>query len=219
MHGQAATLFTTRSGLITMSGVFLALVGVGIVSWAGHQKEVQLKGHQQEFNVGLGLSVAVLCGIFSSGMSFAIDAAQPMQAAALALHINPLYAALPSYVVIAAAGFWRPIDVEDGTAFQIVGRPADPLEKNCCSSQWMSITPGYLSLFRIPLLRGRDLTENDTADAPHVALINEAFARKYWPDEDPIGQHIRTGMKGELNRSSAWSPISTTAVWPTLPTP
>jgi hypothetical protein len=142
-----------------------------------------------------------------------------MQAAALALHINPLYAALPSYVVIAAAGFWRPIDVEDGTAFQIVGRPADPLEKNCCSSQWMSITPGYLSLFRIPLLRGRDLTENDTADAPHVALINEAFARKYWPDEDPIGQHIRTGMKGELNRSSAWSPISTTAVWPTLPTP
>jgi predicted permease len=126
--------------------------------------------------------------------------------------------ALPG-VEVAAAGFWRPIDVEDGTAFQIVGRPADPLEKNCCSSQWMSITPGYLSLFRIPLLRGRDLTENDTADAPHVALINEAFARKYWPDEDPIGQHIRTGMKGELNRSSAWSPISTTAVWPTLPTP
>jgi L-rhamnose-H+ transport protein len=104
MHGQAATLFTTRSGLITMSGVFLALVGVGIVSWAGHQKEVQLKGHQQEFNVGLGLSVAVLCGIFSSGMSFAVDAAQPMQAAALALHINPLYAALPSYVVIMGGG-------------------------------------------------------------------------------------------------------------------
>jgi L-rhamnose-H+ transport protein len=104
MHGQAAMLFTTRSGLITMSGVLVALVGVGIVSWAGHQKEVQLKGHQEEFNVGLGLSLAVLCGIFSSGMSFAIDAAQPMQAAALSLHINPLYAALPSYVVIMGGG-------------------------------------------------------------------------------------------------------------------
>src|ERR1700734_474526 len=104
LHGQAAMLFTTRSGLITMSGVLVALVGVGIVSWAGHQKEVQLKGHQEEFNVGLGLSLAVLCGIFSSGMSFAIDAAQPMQTAALSLHINPLYAALPSYVVIMGGG-------------------------------------------------------------------------------------------------------------------
>ncbi len=55
--------------------------------------------------------------------------------------------ALPG-VEVAAAGFWRPIDVEDGTAFQMVGRP---VEKGCCGSQWMSITPGYLNLFRIPI--------------------------------------------------------------------
>ena len=97
--------------------------------------------------------------------------------------------ALPG-VEVAAAGFWRPIDVEDGTGFQIVGRP---VEKNCCGSKWMSITPGYLSLFKIPVLRGRDFTENDNADAPGVALINEAFARKYFPNEDPIGQHIDHG--------------------------
>ena len=101
--------------------------------------------------------------------------------------------ALPE-VEVAAAGFWRPIDVEDGTGFQIVGRP---VEKDCCSSQWMSITPGYLSLFRIPLLRGRDFAENDIAEAPAVNLINEAFARKYWPGEDPIGQHIRHGNRIE----------------------
>jgi len=104
MHGQAAMLFTTRSGLITMSGVLVALIGVAIVSWAGHQKETQLKGHLEEFNVGLGLLLAVMCGIFSSGMSFAIDAAKPMENAALALHVNPLYAALPSYVIIMGGG-------------------------------------------------------------------------------------------------------------------
>ena len=60
----------------------------------------------------------------------------------------------------------------------------------------MSITPGYLSLFKIPVLRGRDFTENDGADAPRVALINEAFARKYFPHEDPIGQHIDHGREG-----------------------
>lgn len=101
--------------------------------------------------------------------------------------------ALPG-VEVAAAGFWRPIDVEDGTGFQIVGRP---VEKNCCSSQWMSITPGYLSLFKIPLLRGRDFTEHDIAEAPAVNLINESFARQYWPGEDPIGKHIRHGDRIE----------------------
>jgi predicted permease len=94
--------------------------------------------------------------------------------------------ALPG-VEVAAAGFWRPIDVEDGIGFQIVGRR---VEKDCCGSQWMSITPGYLSLFKIPLLRGRDFTEKDNAEAPSVDLINEAFARKFFPHEDPIGQHI-----------------------------
>src|SRR5579862_5883668 len=76
MHGQGAMLFTTRSGLITMTGVLVALIGVAVVSWAGHQKERQLQGEIQEFNLSLGLGLAVMCGIFSSGMSFAIDAAK-----------------------------------------------------------------------------------------------------------------------------------------------
>jgi predicted permease len=101
--------------------------------------------------------------------------------------------ALPG-VELAAAGFWRPIDVEDGAGFQIVGRP---VEKDCCGSAWMSITPGYLGLFRIPVLRGRDFTENDNAEAPAVNLINEAFARHFFPNEDPIGQHIMHGKRME----------------------
>ena len=97
-------------------------------------------------------------------------------------------------VEIAAAGFWRPIDVEDGTGgFHIVGRP---VERNCCGSKWMSITPGYLSLFKIPVLRGRDFTENDSTDTPRVTVINEAFARKFFPREEPIGQHIDHGQEG-----------------------
>jgi predicted permease len=95
--------------------------------------------------------------------------------------------ALPG-VELAAAGFWLPIDVEDGTAFQIVGRPVD---KTGCGSQYMSITPGYLSAFKIPVLRGRDFTVNDIAGAPNAVLINEALARKCWPNQDPIGQQIR----------------------------
>ena len=103
-NGQAALLFTTRSGLLTMAGVLVALIGVAVVSYAGHQKEVQLSAGPQEFNLRLGLLLAALCGVFSSGMSFAINAAKPMEAAALHLGVNPLYAALPSYVIIMGGG-------------------------------------------------------------------------------------------------------------------
>jgi L-rhamnose-H+ transport protein len=104
LHGQAAMLFTTRSGLYTMAGVLIALAGVGVVSYAGHQKEAQLRGEVQEFNLKLGLLLAVLCGVFSSGMAFAIDAAEPIRAAAIKLGVGQGYALMPAYVIIMGGG-------------------------------------------------------------------------------------------------------------------
>jgi L-rhamnose-H+ transport protein len=138
LHGQASTLFTTRSGELTMAGVLVALIGVAIVTYAGHQKEVQLRGEIEEFNLGLGLLLAVLCGIFSSGMSFAIDAAKPMEARALQLGVNPLYAALPSYVCIMGGGavvnlaycFIRLAVVRNLSLRQDLGQPRSTLVRN-----------------------------------------------------------------------------------------
>jgi L-rhamnose-H+ transport protein len=105
LRGQAAMLFETRGGLLNMAGVMVALIGGAIVSYAGHQKEEQLKtGEPTEFNVMLGLGLAVMCGIFSSGMSFAMDAAQPLRQAAEGAGVNHLYSALPAYVFIMGGG-------------------------------------------------------------------------------------------------------------------
>jgi hypothetical protein len=49
-------------------------------------------------------------------------------------------------------------------------------------------TPDFFSTLGIPLRRGRDLAETDTLDAPLVAVVSEAFARRYWPDRDPLGR-------------------------------
>jgi len=104
MQGRYAALFLSRSGLWNMSGMIVALLGVAVVSYAGHQKEIQLGREVEEFNLKLGLLLAVLCGIFSSGFSFALDAATPIRAAALHAGVNPLYARLPSYVLIMGGG-------------------------------------------------------------------------------------------------------------------
>ena len=104
LHGQFLALFMSRSGLWSMAGVIVALIGVATVSYAGHQKEVQLGAGEKEFNVMLGLGLAVMCGIFSAGFSFGLDAATPIRTAVLKLGVNPLYARLPSYVLIMGGG-------------------------------------------------------------------------------------------------------------------
>jgi len=52
------------------------------------------------------------------------------------------------------------------------------------------VTPGYLHTLRIPLLRGRNLAESDSANAPTVCLVDRSLAEKFFPNQDPIGHEI-----------------------------
>lgn len=102
--GKFDVLIGTPGGRMTLLGVLVALIGVAIVTRAGQLKERKMGIKAEEFNLKKGLILAVMCGFFSAGMSFAMDAAKPMHEAAAALGIDPLYVALPSYVVIMGGG-------------------------------------------------------------------------------------------------------------------
>jgi predicted permease len=54
-----------------------------------------------------------------------------------------------------------------------------------------TVSAGYLKLLRVPLVRGRHLTEQDSEGAQPVVVINQAAVRKYWGDQDPLGQRIK----------------------------
>jgi predicted permease len=56
------------------------------------------------------------------------------------------------------------------------------------------VSPNYFATLGIPLRAGRDFDERDSARVPHVVIINETFARRYFPGEDPIGRTLVTGM-------------------------
>jgi putative ABC transport system permease protein len=72
--------------------------------------------------------------------------------------------------------------------------PPDP--RNLPAVDMRAATPGYLSLMRIPLVRGRDFTTADRENSAPVAIVSESMARKYWPGEDPIGRRLRTPAEG-----------------------
>ena len=59
-----------------------------------------------------------------------------------------------------------------------------------------SATPEYFHLLGIPLLRGRLFSNQDNENGPLVAVINQAFARTYWPDGDPLGKRLKAGRGG-----------------------
>jgi putative ABC transport system permease protein len=78
------------------------------------------------------------------------------------------------------------------TNISIEGRPDPPPNQEPIITTRV-ITPKYFETMGIPLLSGRQLTDQDTDDSPNVTVINETMARRYWPGENPLGKRIAFG--------------------------
>ena len=95
-------------------------------------------------------------------------------------------------VEVAAATCSPPFGNRMGLPFAAIGT-ASGNSGSTGDAEWMSVSPGYFAVLRIPVIRGRDFHEQDGKGAPGVVLINEAMARRYWAGKDPIGQAIEIG--------------------------
>jgi predicted permease len=99
--------------------------------------------------------------------------------------------ALPG-VLASASTASLPLQGAHRLPFNIVGR-ATGNEPNTGRVAWEAVSPGFLNVFRIPILRGRDFRPEDNATAPPIVLINQAMAKQFWPTQNPIGQQIVLG--------------------------
>src|SRR6266446_217930 len=75
------------------------------------------------------------------------------------------------------------------SSFAVEGRSTGGKEPTP-DEELRTITPDYFRALKTPLLRGRFFTESDNVDAPGVVIINDALAKKYWPNEDALGKRI-----------------------------
>ncbi len=83
-------------------------------------------------------------------------------------------------------------------SFLIEGRPAPPPGQEW-NGRYRVCSPQYFETLGITLLKGRAFNQQDNADAPRVAIINETLAKRFWPAEDAIGKRIRFDGEPEQN--------------------
>jgi putative ABC transport system permease protein len=100
--------------------------------------------------------------------------------------------ALPG-IEAASASCCVPLEGGFGLPFNIVGRVADT-GPYIGQGGWITMSPGYFDVFRIPLLRGRDFTDRDGAGAAGVVIINQTMARQFWLHGDPLRDQLSIGQ-------------------------
>ena len=120
----------------------------------------------------------------------------------LSLHITPRTNASEYYAIeqgvaqipgVYAAGFTQLTPLQNWgweAVFAIRSRPSE--DRPTAGLRY--VTPGYFKALGIPIVRGRAFTARDTEDAPRVILVNNALARRYFPNDDAVGQELNRGM-------------------------
>jgi predicted permease len=170
-----------RSGLV-IAEVALALVlliGAGLC----------FKGLKKAQQVDIGIDPShVLLGRLQIGMN-----GYTRETGTLFYHdLLQRLAALPG-VQEAALASWFPLGLSGckGWNAYVEGYVRPPEED--LTYEYAIVSPRYFATLAIPLLAGRDFTDADDANAPTVAIVNEAFAQRFWPGQDPLGRRFRTG--------------------------
>jgi predicted permease len=101
-------------------------------------------------------------------------------------------AAVPGIAHAAVAD--GPLPGFGGIEFSIVGRSEDAATLTTQRASWRIISPDYFGVLGIPLISGRSFSDADNAQGVQAAIINEHMAQRFWPNQNPLGQMIKSGV-------------------------
>ena len=133
-------------------------------------------------------------------------------------------AALPGVQAAGAVSSLPLAGLGAATSYEVVGQPVPPKgEEPVCDVR--VATNGYFNALGIPLLKGRWFNEDNAGDVKNRVIINEAMARRHWPNEDPIGKRIKVswndtredeiiGVVGDVRHASLDTAARATNYWP-----
>jgi putative ABC transport system permease protein len=183
--GRSATDGKRRNRI--RSGLVVAQVAAGFVLLAGAALLIQTLWHLQHIDPGFNSH-----DVFTFRVSLpSIRYSSPQQAVFYDRLVERVRA-LPG-VRSASAVFPLPLteNVVD-VSFSIEGRSFPTGQEPVTQYRWA--VPGYFGTMGIPLMKGRDFEPADNQDGRPVIVVNDTLARRFFPDENPIGKHIQPGI-------------------------
>jgi macrolide transport system ATP-binding/permease protein len=103
--------------------------------------------------------------------------------------IEDRFSSLPGMTAVSFARYLPLEGNEWGGCISVQGNPA-PGPKDHCMSDWDRVSANFLQSIGVPVVRGRGLSKDDEANPLPVAIVNQAFVKRFFPDKDPLGQQF-----------------------------
>ncbi|HLH19411.1 MAG TPA: ABC transporter permease [Bryobacteraceae bacterium] len=138
-------------------------------------------------NLGYATKGVLTCGV-------SVDRAHRSLEAATLL-FRQIREGLSELAGVEAVGAGSNVPTEQGgtISFTVAGRPVPPSSAAAPAALWRFVTPGYFEALGLRLVGGRVFSERDAGTSEPVVIINQAFASKYFPNANAIGQHLHLG--------------------------
>jgi predicted permease len=180
---------------IPQKALVILQVALSLVLLAGSILMTKSLVNLEHQNLGLATANRYVAHFDPAGAGYTAD-----RVPALNRQIEERFSALPGVEKVGMA-IYSPL--EGGGWGECViqqGHPA-PKAGDHCGSRWDRVNPQFLDSIGVPMVRGRGITDQDTATSPQVVVVNQTFVKKYFPNVDPIGQHF--GID-HVEYSGAW---------------
>jgi predicted permease len=181
--GRGAGATRDRSSL-PQKALVVFQAALSLVLLAGAILMTKSLNNMEHQNFGLATSNRYILHLDPAGAGYTID-----RLPGLYREIQDRFSALPGVASIGMS-MYSPLEGDNwGECVIQQGHPA-PRPGDKCGATWDRVSWQFLDAIGVPIVRGRNFTEQDTATSPQAVIVNQTFAKKFFPNQDPIGQHF-----------------------------
>jgi predicted permease len=189
-HAQPAEVLrgvsrsTRDSSSLPQKTLVILQAALSVVLLAGAILMSRTLANLQNQNFGIQTANRYVLHFDPAGAGYTVD-----RLPALYRQIEDRFSALPGVAKVSLA-LYSPLEQDNwGEGIFVEGHPA-PAPDQTAWATWDRVSPGFLDTIGVPVLRGRGITAQDTASSQPVAVVNQSFVKRFFPNEDPIGKHF-----------------------------
>jgi macrolide transport system ATP-binding/permease protein len=178
---------TVDHSSIPQKSLVVLQVALSVVLLAGAFLMTRSLANLEDQNFGFSTANRFILGFDPRGVGYTVD-----RLPALYRQIEDRFSALPGMANVSMVRY-IPLGGNNWGSCVIPQGHGAPGPTDDCFSSWDRVSTHFLDSIGVPIVRGRNFTAQDTATSQQVVIVNQAFAKQFFPGQDPIGKHFGMG--------------------------